>query len=55
MNKKLKIVSSLALAGMLVTGGFGVGKVFADSTSDSLTNPVGIYNKLVQGSLCVSK
>ena len=49
MNKKLKIVSSLALAGMLVTGGFGVGKVFADSTSDSLTNPVGIYNKLVQG------
>ena len=53
MNKKLKIVSSLALAGMLVTGGFGVGKVFADSTSDSLTNPVGIYNKLVQGKTVV--
>lgn len=49
MNKKLKIVSSLALAGMLVTSSFGVGKVFADSTSDYITNPVGIYNKLVQG------
>lgn len=49
MNKKLKIVSSIALAGMLVTSSFGVGKVFADSTSDYITNPVGIYNKLVQG------
>ena len=49
MNKKLKIVSSIALAGMLVTGGFGVGKVFADSTSNNLTNPVGIYNKLIEG------
>lgn len=49
MNKKLKIVSSLALAGMLVTSSFGAGKVFADSTSDYITNPVGIYNKLVQG------
>lgn len=49
MNKKLKIVSSIALAGMLVTSSFGIGKVFADSTSDYITNPVGIYNKLVQG------
>ena len=49
MNKKLKIVSSLALAGMLVTSSFGVGKVFADSTSDYLTKPVGIYNKLLEG------
>lgn len=49
MNKKLKIVSSIALAGMLVTSSLGVGKVFANSTSDYITNPVGIYNKLVEG------
>lgn len=49
MNKKLKIVSSLALAGMIVTSSIGVNKVFADSTSDYITNPVGIYNKLVEG------
>ena len=52
MNKKLKIVSSLALAGMLVTSSFGMNKVLA-STEDYTTNPVAVYRNLVEGKTVV--
>ena len=56
MNKKIKIVSSLALAGMLVTGSLGLNKSFAtDMTAvDNYTsNPVAIYRNLVEGKTVV--
>ncbi len=54
MNKKLKIVSSIALAGMLVTSSFGLNKALAAETSDAYeTNPVAIYRKLVEGKTVV--
>ena len=53
MNKKLKIVSSIALAGMLVTSSFGINKTLANTTPDYETNPVAIYRKLVQGKTVV--
>lgn len=54
MNKKLKIVSSIALAGMLVTSSFGLNKTLAAETSDAYeTNPVAIYRKLVEGKTVV--
>ena len=54
MNKKLKIVSSIALAGMLVTSSFGMNRVnAAETTPNYETNPVAIYRKLVQGKTVV--
>ncbi len=49
MNKKFKIVSSIALAGMLLTGSLGMNKVNAADTTDYKTNPVAVYRKLVEG------
>ena len=57
MNKKFKIVSSIALAGMLLTGSLGMNRVnAAEQTSvedNYTTNPVGIYRKLVEGKTVV--
>ena len=54
MNKRLKIVSSLALAGMLVTGSLGMNKVSAATAEDNFTtNPVAVYRNLVQGKTVV--
>ena len=56
MNKKIKIVSSLALAGMLVTGSLGLNKSFAtDMTAvDNYTsNPIAVYRNLVEGKTVV--
>lgn len=54
MNKKLKIVSSLALTGMLVTSSLGINKVLASTAEDSYTtNPVAIYRNLVEGKTVV--
>lgn len=55
MNKKLKIVSSIALAGMLVTSSFGLNRALAaEETADAYeTNPVAIYRKLVEGKTVV--
>lgn len=52
MNKKFKIVSSIALAGMLLTGGLGMSKVNAAET-EYTTNPVAVYRKLVEGKTVV--
>ena len=54
MNKKLKIVSSIALAGMLVTSSLGMSRALAAETPDAYeTNPVAIYRKLVEGKTVV--
>ena len=53
MNKKLKIVSSIALAGMLVTSSLGMSRALAAETPDYETNPVAIYRKLVEGKTVV--
>ena len=53
MNKKLKIVSSIALAGMLVTRSLGMSRALAAETPDYETNPVAIYRKLVEGKTVV--
>ncbi len=53
MNKKFKIVSSIALAGMLLTGSLGMNKVNAVETIDVTTNPVAVYRKLVEGKTVV--
>ena len=54
MNKRLKIVSSLALAGMLVTSSLGMNKVFAATAEDNYTtNPVAVYRNLVEGKTVV--
>lgn len=54
MNKKFKIVSSIALAGMLLTGGLGMNKVNAAEPVDSYdTTMVGVYRKLVAGKTVV--
>ena len=53
MNKKFKIVSSIALAGMLLTGGLGMNRVNAAETAKPNTNPVGVYRKLVEGKTVV--
>ena len=49
MNKKFKIVSSIALAGMLLTSSLGMNKVQAAEPTDVTTNPVAVYRKLVEG------
>ena len=54
MNKRLKIVSSLALAGMLVTSSLGMNKVLAATAEDNYTtNPVAVYRNLVEGKTVV--
>lgn len=54
MNKRFKIVSSIALAGMLLTGSLGMNKVNAAEPVDSYqTNPVAVYRKLVEGKTVV--
>lgn len=57
MNKKFKIVSSIALAGMLLTGGLGMNRVNAAGTNPVedkyTTNPVAVYRKLVEGKTVV--
>ena len=54
MNKRLKIVSSLALAGMLVTSSLGINKVLATTAEDNYTtNPVAVYRNLVEGKTVV--
>ena len=54
MNKRLKIVSSLALAGMLVTSSLGINKVLAATAEDNYTtNPVAVYRNLVEGKTVV--
>ena len=53
MNKKFKIVSSIALAGMLITGSLGMNRVHAAETPDYETNPVAVYRKLVEGKTVV--
>ena len=51
MNKKFKIVSSIALAGMLISGSLGMNRVHAAEAiqNDYETNPVAVYRKLVEG------
>lgn len=52
MKKNFKIVSSLALAGLLATN--AVGAVTAATTNDQITTePVGVYKKLVEGKTIV--
>ena len=54
MNKRLKIVSSLVLAGMLVTSSLGINKVLAATAEDNYTtNPVAVYRNLVEGKTVV--
>ena len=57
MNKKFKIVSSIALAGMLLTGGLGMNKVNAAETAKppviDTTKVLGVYKKLVEGKTVV--
>lgn len=55
MNKKFKIVSSIALAGMLITGSLGMNSVRAAETAQDNyeTNPVAVYRKLVEGKTVV--
>ena len=50
MNKKFKVVSSLALAGMMALNSFSLNKTFAADANDIIkTNPVGVYRELVEG------
>ena len=52
MKKNFKIVSSLALAGLLATNAMGV--VSAATANDQITTePVGVYKKLVEGKTIV--
>lgn len=52
MKKNFKIVSSLALAGLLATN--AVGAVTAATANDQITTePVGVYKKLVEGKTIV--
>ncbi len=52
MKKNFKIVSSLALAGLLATN--AVGAVSAATANDQITTePVGVYKKLVEGKTIV--
>ena len=56
MNKKFKIVSSIALAGMLLTSSLGMNKVNAadvEVKDEFTTNPVAVYKKLVEGKTVV--
>lgn len=57
MNKKFKIVSSIALAGMLLTGGLGMNKVNAAESEKppiiDTTKVLGMYKKLVEGKTVV--
>ena len=56
MNKKFKIVSSVGLAGMLLTSSLGMNRVNAaeaEVKDDFTTNPVAIYKKLVEGKTVV--
>ena len=49
MNKKFKVVSSLALAGMMALSSFSLSKTFAAEVNDTIkTNPVGVYRDLVK-------
>ena len=53
MNKKFKVVSSLALAGLLTLNVLNV-KTLAATVDDKIeTNPVGVYRKLVEGKAVV--
>ena len=56
MNKKFKIVSTVALAGMLLTSSLGMNKVHAveEEVKDNFTtNPVAVYRKLIEGKTVV--
>ncbi len=50
MNNKFKVVSSLALAGIMALSSFNLSKTFAADANDTIkTNPVGVYRDLVKG------
>ena len=49
MKKNLKIVSSIALAGMLATNVVGTASLAATTENQTKTAPVGVYNKLING------
>ena len=53
MNKKLKIVSSLALAGVLVTSSLGMNKRVFAATNAEVTNPIAVFRNLVEGKTVV--
>ncbi len=58
MNKKFKIVSTVALAGMLLTSSLGINRVNAADLNAEVednftTNPVAVYRKLVEGKTVV--
>ena len=56
MNKKFKIVSTVALAGMLLTSSLGMNKVNAveaEVEDNFTTNPVAVYRKLIEGKTVV--